>query len=97
MASISSAEGSGRWAERPLGSPTRAVKSPMIRTTVWPALLELAQLLEHDGVAEVDVGRGRVDPELDPQRPARRELLLEPPLRQHVDRVARQIRHRRQC
>ena len=32
-------------------------------------LLELAQLLEHDRVAEVDVGRGRVDAELDPQRP----------------------------
>ncbi len=93
MASISSGEGSGRWAERPLGSPTRAVKSPMMRTTWWPCLLELAQLLEHDRVAEVDVGRGRVDAELDPQRPAGGELLLEPPRRQHVDRVARQVRH----
>ena len=35
-------------------------------------VLELAQLLEHDGVAEVDVGRGRIDTELDPQRPALR-------------------------
>ena len=33
-------------------------------------VLELAQLLQHDGVAEVDVGRGRVEAELDPQRPA---------------------------
>ena len=30
-------------------------------------VLELAQLLQHDGVAEVDVGRGRVEPELDAQ------------------------------
>ena len=30
-------------------------------------VLELAQLLQHDGVAEVDVGRRRVEPELDPQ------------------------------
>ncbi len=33
MASICSAPSTGRWAERPLGSPTRAVKSPMISTT----------------------------------------------------------------
>ena len=32
-------------------------------------VLELAQLLEHDGMAEVDVGRGRVDTQLDPKRP----------------------------
>src|SRR3954451_14905983 len=31
------AVGTGRVAERPLGSPTCAVKSPMMRTTVWPA------------------------------------------------------------
>ena len=37
-------------------------------------VLELAQLLEHDREAEVDVRRGRVDPELDPQRPAERQL-----------------------
>ena len=35
-----------------------------------PGVLELAQLAQHDRVAEVDVGRGRVDPELDAQRPA---------------------------
>ncbi len=56
-------------------------------------LLELAQLLQDDRVAEVDVGRGRVDPELDPQRPPGRELLLQHRRRQHVDRVARQVRH----
>ena len=57
-------------------------------------LLELAQLLEHDGVAEVDVGGGRVDAELDPQGAIAGELLLELPRRQHVDRVTRQVRHR---
>ena len=49
----------------------------MIRTTVCPSVLELAQLLEHDRVAEVDVGGGRVEAELDPQRPAFGEPLLE--------------------
>ena len=33
-------------------------------------LLELAQLAQHDREAEVDVGRRRVDAELDPQRAA---------------------------
>ena len=76
LASISSGEGIGRWAERPLGSPTRAVKSPMIRTTCVAGLLELAQLLQDDRVAEVDVGRGRVDAQLHPQRLAAGELLV---------------------
>ena len=35
-ASISSPVSTGRVAERPLGSPTRAVKSPTMSTTVWP-------------------------------------------------------------
>ena len=39
-------------------------------------VLELAQLAQHDRVAEVDVGRRRVDPELDPQRPALRARAL---------------------
>ena len=53
-------------------------------------VLELAQLLEHDGVAEVDVGGGRVEPELDAQRPALGEPPLERPGGQAVDRVAGQ-------
>src|SRR3954452_20433287 len=36
LASISSPERTGRVVERPLGSPTRAVKSPTMRTTRWP-------------------------------------------------------------
>ena len=40
-------------------------------------VLELAQLLQHDGVSEVDVGRRRVDAELHPQRPPVRGGLRE--------------------
>ena len=58
-------------------------------------VLELAQLAQHDRVAEVDVRRRRVDAQLDPQRPA---LLRAPPpacaasapCGQAVDGVARQ-------
>ena len=57
-------------------------------------VLELAQLAEHHHVAEVDVGRGRVDPELHPQRPALAELALELPLGKGVDDVPEQERHR---
>ena len=52
------------------------------------AVLELAQLAQDHGVAEVDVGRGRVDPELHPQRPALAQLALERALGQGVDGVA---------
>ena len=45
-----------------------------------PGVLELPQLAEHDGPSERDVGRGRVEAELHAQRPAERELLLEPAL-----------------
>ncbi len=38
------------------------------------ARLKIAQLLERDAVAEMKVGRGRIHPELDPQRAAEREL-----------------------
>ena len=47
----------------------------MISTTVWPGVLELAQLLQHDGVAEVDVGGRRVEAELDAQRAGRSRAL----------------------
>ena len=52
-------------------------------------VLELAQLVEDDGVAEVDVGRRGVDAELDAQRPALAlgevELGLERALGEHLD------------
>ena len=57
-------------------------------------VLELAQLLQHDGVAEVDVRGGRVEPELDAQRAAARQLLRERPAGQVVDGVAREVRRR---
>ncbi len=33
-------------------------------------VLQLAHLVEHHGVAQVDVRRGRIQPQLDPQRHA---------------------------
>ena len=48
--------------------------------------LELAELLEDDDVAEMDVGRGRVDAELDAQRAPLGQALLELAGGQHVDR-----------
>ena len=58
-------------------------------------VLELAQLLQHDRVAEVDVGRGRVDPELDaqlaPVARGGRQLGLQAALGQALDGVARQV------
>lgn len=46
-----------------------------------PEVLQLAHLVQHDRMADVDVGRGRVEPELDAQRlaggRAARELLRE--------------------
>jgi hypothetical protein len=57
-------------------------------------VLEFAQLAQQDRVTEVNVGRGRVDPELHPQRSvllARGpKLLRQRPRRQDVDGVARQ-------
>ena len=47
--------------------------------------------LEGDRVPDVDVGRGRVDAELDPQRSSLRKLALELSLGKNVDRVADQF------
>ena len=54
-------------------------------------ILELAQLLEHDRVAEMHVGGGRVEAELDPQRAAFREPCRMRSAGQAVDRVAGEI------
>ena len=51
-------------------------------------VLPLAQPVEDDREPEVDVGRGRVDTELHPQRSACLELLLEPIRRENMDGVA---------
>ena len=54
-----------------------------------PGVLELAELVEDDGVAEVDVRRRGVHAQLDAQRPlfalGEVELGLERSLREHVD------------
>ena len=58
-------------------------------------VLELAQLAQHDRVAQVDVGSGGVDPQLDPQRPSfgprLHELAQEHLSRQHVHAAKQQL------
>ena len=94
-ASISSPESTGRVAERPARVPdARGVVADDQHDRV-AGVLELAQLLQDDGVAEVEVGRRRVQAELDAQRPARsRAAARERPRGQAVDRVAGQVRRR---
>src|SRR5439155_6143405 len=53
--------------------------------------LELRQPIENVREAEMDVGRRRVDAELHTQRTIELQLALELVLRQHVDRVAREV------
>ena len=43
------------------------VKSPIREDHRVPQVLQLAHLVEHHGVADVDVRRGRVEPQLDAQ------------------------------
>ena len=52
-------------------------------------VLPLAQPVEHDREAEMDVGGGRVDAELDAQRPAELQLPLELAFRENVHGMAR--------
>ena len=54
-------------------------------------VLEGPHPLERDRVADVHVGRGDVDAELDAQCPAERELALELALREDVHRVAGEV------
>ena len=37
-------------------------------------ILKVAQLLERQAVTEMQIGRGRIHPELDPERPAQRDF-----------------------
>ena len=55
-------------------------------------VLECAQPAEDDGKAEVDVRAGWVDPELDAQGPAERQLALQLALGEDVDRVSEEFR-----
>ncbi len=76
LASICAGSSTGRERRAParIADPRRVVADDQHDRV--PEILELAQLLQHDREAEVDVGRGRVDPELDAQRPAERQLAL---------------------
>ena len=58
-------------------------------------VLELPQFLQHDGVTQVDVGRGGVDAELHPHGTAELELVLELACGQRVDGVALKPRCKR--
>ena len=88
MASISSPETTGRVLERPLGiADARGVVADDQHDLV-AGVLELAQLAEHDAVAEVQIGAGGIDAELDAQRPAQRQLALELAVGKRVDDVA---------
>ena len=52
----------------PVGSPIRAVKSPIRKITVWPSCWKWRQLAHQHGVAEVQIGSGGVETGLDAQR-----------------------------
>jgi hypothetical protein len=53
--------------------------------------LEGGESLKRDPVTERYVGRGDVDPELDPKRPSELQLSLERSLWEHVDGVPREL------
>ena len=53
-------------------------------------LLEPGELSEHDDMPQMYVRRGRVYPELHPERVARGELFGELPLGEHLLRSARE-------
>ncbi len=74
-------------ADLPDGSPTIAVKSPTISTATMAEVLEQPQPPQHDREAEVEVGGGGVDAELDPQRPVGGELLAQLLFGDDVDRA----------
>ena len=59
---------------RPVGSPIIPVKSPIRNMDVVPQVLEVPHLVDDHRVAEVEVGGGGVQPQLDPQPAAGLEL-----------------------
>ena len=56
-----------------------------------PEILELAELLQHDRVPEVDVAGGGIQSQLDPQRAALGEPRREHAFRVDLDRIAREV------
>ena len=71
MASTCSRVSCGRVAFLPVGSPIMPVKSPMRKIDLVAELLEMAHLPEQHGVAEVEVGGGGVEADLDPRAACR--------------------------
>jgi hypothetical protein len=55
-----------------------------------PGVLELAQLVEHDAVAQVQVWTRGIDAELDAQGPLQGQLALQLTGRKGIDDVAQQ-------
>ena len=88
FASISSGERIGRSAERPGGvaDPRRVVADDEDADVA--GILKGAHPLQWDAAADVEVGRGDVDAELDPERPPELQLGLEPAGGKDVDGVA---------
>ena len=81
-----------RRAPRRVADPGRVVADDQDADVA--VVLEGAHALKRDGAPDVDVRRRHVDSELDAQRPAELQLVLERAAGQHVDRVPRQIRDR---
>ena len=61
FASICSSVSGGRIALRPVGSPMRAVKSPMRSVDVVTGIDELLQLAQHDGVPDMQIRARRIE------------------------------------
>ena len=65
-------------------------------------ILKRAQLAEHDCVPEMDIGRCRIDAQLDAKWPAQREFAFELTVRKQIHGAFREQLgvadgHRRQC
>ena len=82
-----SAVSGGRVAERPGGIPDPGGEVADDQDREVSEILELAQFVQNDRMAEVDVGRGRVDAELHPQRPARSSFVRSSSAVDAVDRA----------
>ena len=77
FARISSGVSGLRVSERPVGSPIMPVKSPMMTIDLMAEVLEVAQLSADHRVAQMKIGRGGIEPQLDLQRRASLARALE--------------------
>ena len=62
---------------RPVGSPISPVMSPIRKMTVWPKILKMLHLAKQDRVAEMEIGRGRIETGFYAQRAAERQALAQ--------------------